>query len=214
MIMGSTRSLREKYALICTVCLVLATTSTLAELPFESGEPPLVIIDMHTHIFNGHDLPLSGILSARGAPLNIARHLAKLLNAWTQNDITVPLLRSDAFPRAMALNTESIREEAANELASTTPAGTGDSLFAPLTVQEREELLEFVGEQDVRYGTTRSPGPGEEVAAPADDVARSPAIPTDRPDELEVVAAALAKIGFPPSEEAESNARETDEIDD
>ena len=53
--------------------LAVSTGSLLvAAIPASGGWPEVKVIDMHTHVFNARDLPLTGILNAMGAPRPLA----------------------------------------------------------------------------------------------------------------------------------------------
>jgi predicted TIM-barrel fold metal-dependent hydrolase len=141
----------------------------------------MVVIDVHTHVFNAHDLPLEGILNARGAPLGVSGILAKLINSWVApDDLDAPL----PDPAALILTPEAVRRDALVELQSNIPSAPGNSLFASISPQEQSELLEFVGEPNSEATPMVSAPPG----APP------------QPQELEVVARALQKLDFPPGE--------------
>jgi predicted TIM-barrel fold metal-dependent hydrolase len=43
-----------------------------AGIPDENGGEEIKVIDMHTHVFNARDLPLTGVLNALGAPRSVA----------------------------------------------------------------------------------------------------------------------------------------------
>src|SRR6266446_7635669 len=84
------------------IATVLLTSARLnATLPSADGGPPIVVIDVHTHVFNAHDLPLAGILNARGARLGVSEILAKLINAWAAHDDI-----DDPLPDMAALSLE------------------------------------------------------------------------------------------------------------
>jgi hypothetical protein len=172
--------------LIITFAL-LASVPSKATLPAPDGGPPIVVIDMHTHIFNAHDLPLAGILNSKGAPLGVSDVLAKLINSWVvRDDIDGPL--PDAA--TLALEPTAVRRDALKELQTRVPSAPGNDLFAPLSGEERNELLEFVGE----------PPPGVAPAPPS-----QPGAPP-QVQELEIVARALQKLDFPPGELPPPNA--------
>ncbi len=172
------------------IATVLLTSARLnATLPSADGGPPIVVIDVHTHVFNAHDLPLAGILNARGARLGVSEILAKLINAWVAHDDI-----DDPLPDMAALSLEpaAVRRDVLGELRSSVPAGPGNDLFAPLSVEERNELLEFVGEAP----------PGTQVGPPS-----QPGAPP-QVQELEIVARALQKLDFPPPETQSLNTPE------
>jgi predicted TIM-barrel fold metal-dependent hydrolase len=49
-----------------------------------AGEAP-VVIDMHTHVFNAHDLPIGGIIRARAIPLHVLAPVVEFLLACTDD---------------------------------------------------------------------------------------------------------------------------------
>ncbi|HRH96709.1 MAG TPA: amidohydrolase family protein [Prosthecobacter sp.] len=153
-----------------------------AELPGPSGEPPIQVIDVHTHVFNGHDLPLAGLLNALGAPLGVSGALAKVFNAITPtDDLDGPMPDAAFFTAATSQNI-------GNLLLKNAQSNTGDSelesLFSILPPDERDELLEFVG---------KSNEPELNALDDLNGVER----------EVEILARALAMIGFPPSDAVE-----------
>lgn len=50
-----------------------------------AATPPGVVIDVHTHIFNAHDLPIGGIMRAQGVPLSVLGPVVEFLMASTQD---------------------------------------------------------------------------------------------------------------------------------
>lgn len=71
-------------SILACLSLVLASVSYAALEPNKPGQPPLCVIDMHTHLFNARDLPLRGILASRAhIPPPVARAIEKVLWAWT-----------------------------------------------------------------------------------------------------------------------------------
>src|SRR5688572_5243 len=68
--------------------LICGANMMRAELPGEPGQPPVPVIDMHTHVFNSRDLPLAGAIHAmaRGwVTKGIADDLAEAVR-----DLTLP----------------------------------------------------------------------------------------------------------------------------
>lgn len=170
---------------LATACHLVCGPAADAELPGSQGEPPIPVIDMHTHVFNGRDLPLAGILNALGAPLGISNSLAKLLETWTAGeDIDGPMpaisLTSDA--------PESFSRSALSNTRASLDAPAAESLFAPLSSDQRAELLEYVG--------------GDDAGGLSEMSLTSARSETER--EAEIVGLALRKIGFPPGEDEEA----------
>ncbi len=64
----------HKARLLVCGCLVPIVTALVAraEIPASANWPAAKVIDMHTHVFNARDLPLTGILNALGAPRPVA----------------------------------------------------------------------------------------------------------------------------------------------
>lgn len=58
-----------------------------APLSFHAGAatPPAVVIDIHTHIFNAHDIPIGGVMRAQGIPLSVLGPVVEFLMAGTQD---------------------------------------------------------------------------------------------------------------------------------
>ncbi len=172
---------RRCFQIACGLLLAgLDPVPVQAELPGPQGEPAIPVIDMHTHVFNGRDLPLAGILNAFGAPLGVSHSLAKLLNAWTAGDDL-----EDPIPQAASIS-EAPEALWTSALANTRAEMTmpqADSLFAPLSPEEQAGLLEFVGQDE--------PAAAEMALSGAKN---------EREREIEIVALALRKIDFPPGE--------------
>lgn len=173
---------RLGYVQAVTLTGLLLASLGHAELPGPSGEPPIPVVDVHTHVFNGHDLPLAGLLNALGAPLGVSGALAKVFNAITPtDDLDGPMPDAAFF-------TAATRQNVGNILLKNAQSNTGDSelesIFSVLNRDERDELLEFVGQA------------GEQELNALDDF-------KGVEFEVEIVARALAMIGFPPSDAVE-----------
>lgn len=139
--------------------------------PAPGPKPDFTVIDIHTHLFNAHDLPLQGILIARGVPRTVAIALAKALNAWTPPDDFEGQMRSSFAMSSPPDASESLQIKAAGS----------NSLDAILTPEEKAELARYAG-----------------VSPPQDMEALSDQAETNL--DTEMVARALMKADFPPSE--------------
>jgi hypothetical protein len=141
------------------------------------------VIDVHTHAFNAHDLPISGILSAKGVPDDVADSLSKVINWWTSDDSDsrsiVPA--DEASPPKPSDDLSQVTKEirAKSHERSRT---IDDSLLAPLSADQRARLMQFAdtggGARDI----------GARMAKTADE------------SDVETVARALARAGMPPGE--------------
>src|SRR5256885_6106201 len=175
---------------------VLFALSSRAEIPAVDGEGPVPVIDVHTHVFNAHDLPLAGVLNALGVPDRVARSLAKVINRWTApDDLNKP-------PTPLKLFTADI-------VALHSTVAAKNSLSDILTPEERKELADYAG---VVQATPPAPPP---PTSPS-NIPRSPGIPdgtsailpqfrsltqkSDPDEDIGTVAAALRKANFPPTE--------------
>jgi len=139
--------------------------------PSPGPKPDFIVIDIHTHLFNAHDLPLQGIFIARGVPRTVAIALAKALNAWTPPDDFEGQMRSSFAMSSPADASASLQTKAAGS----------NSLDAVLTPKEKSELARYSG-----------------VIPPRDMGALSDQAETNL--DTEMVARALMKADFPPSE--------------
>jgi hypothetical protein len=67
----------------------ITAMAALAELPSNDGGSPVVVIDLHTHVFNARDLPLAGAINAMSrswVSQPVAELLKKALLALTSAD--------------------------------------------------------------------------------------------------------------------------------
>lgn len=151
--------------------------------PSPGPNPEFTVIDIHTHLFNAHDLPLKGIFIARGVPKTVAGALAKALNAWTPDDDLEGQLRSG------------FTMSAPDGAASLQAKASSNSLDEILTPEEREELARYAGLP-----------PPQDVGAPSDEtdldikmVARAAMKadfpPAESPSDVESVGIGSANIG-------------------
>ena len=155
--------------------LIFGAASLYAGLPSHSPSLPedLPVIDVHTHIFNCRDLPLRGILMARGVPLPAAYALEAALVSWTPDEQIILRDPSKVFS-ASGIDRD-----------PSTGAWFG-SRRRVLSADQRNKIADYLGE--------KSPRPSPEVKALLDTQADVEI--TDR----ELVAKALFKAGFPPPE--------------
>ena len=165
-----------------TVSLALTATAA-AELPGAGNEPPVPVIDVHAHVFNGHDLPLAGILNARGVPLGISASLAKVLNALTKTDDLngpIPFSAASAVKSAGAVPMD-VASTLLDRARATAKKPGAAALFDVLDEKERAELLEYAGASG---SATRK---SWLMASPAER-------------DLDILADLLARADFPPGE--------------
>ena len=183
-----TRPLRHRCASFVTAGL-FAAAPVLATVPGHHGSEPVPVIDVHTHVFNGHDLPLQGVLNALGVPLGVSHSLAKLLNTLTSSDDFdgSPLISPGPLAEA---SLEDTRSKAANALVNRAKENLAspatESLLSVLSQEERNELLEYVGQGRLALAST---------ALPKDFATLS-----QKEQDLEIIVQALAKANFPPGE--------------
>lgn len=57
-----------------------------AAIPAKGDWPEVKVIDMHTHVFNARDLPLTGVLNALGAPRAVAAVVAEAILVSMKDD--------------------------------------------------------------------------------------------------------------------------------
>jgi predicted TIM-barrel fold metal-dependent hydrolase len=145
---------------------------------------PIPVIDVHTHVFNAHDLPLKGILGALGAPDGVDQVLADVVDQWTPSDDidrTREVERPDTAPVAGNLTEVAAKVRSASVSRSR-------ALNEPLLTAEQKRVLnQYVNtsRELVQINTAKTP---DESA-------------------VELVAKALAQANFPPSDSAGENAR-------
>lgn len=107
-------------ALLCCVLMAaLIPLAAQAEIEEKDGWPAVKVIDMHTHVFNARDLPLTGILNALGAP----RHVAVVV--------------AEALLISMPEDDEPLQEMSLLEIERPT--------IQPLSEPQRNVLLDYVG---------------------------------------------------------------------
>lgn len=161
----------------------------VATSPFAIGcchvsRPPddaisVTVVDVHTHVFNARDLPLAGILNAKGVPMGVATTLAKILDWWTPSDDRNGAPMAEIEVRAPA--TSDLGQVAASIRAKVTSNRNAlaiGSLFPSMTGVERSDLLAYAGV---------TPQQQFRIAAENDQF------------EVMVVAKALKRAQFPPS---------------
>ena len=153
---------------------ILLAACTLPDKGSPSPDPGFPIIDIHTHLFNAHDLPLRGILLSRGVPPTTARALAKVLNHWTPPD------QLDGTLKSLSAATDSVDTTRALEARVT---DRSNSLDAILTPEEKAALRSYTGVVEA---------PGLKMLSEPQQADR----------DIEMVAQALANADFPPAEES------------
>ena len=85
-ILGKTSPLNYLAAGLLLLLSALGGRLAKAELPAVNGLGAVKVIDVHTHIFNARDLPLTGTLEALGAPHSVAVIIRKSVVAATPSD--------------------------------------------------------------------------------------------------------------------------------
>jgi predicted TIM-barrel fold metal-dependent hydrolase len=110
---------RTRVLLLAHGLAAIAPLVIEAAIPPTDGSPEVKVIDMHTHIFNARDLPLRGILEARGAPVPVAVILATIL---------LGSMKDQGTPRYDLSIEEMVRPD-----------------VGKLSESDREILLEYVG---------------------------------------------------------------------
>jgi predicted TIM-barrel fold metal-dependent hydrolase len=170
----------RKWAGICFASLTQALSLSNAELPGLDGGKSVPVIDVHTHVFNAHDLPLSGILNARKVPLGVSGSLAKILNAWTKTE-RIEEVTSESAP--LAPESWGTTARIMRNLAESTSTQEQGDLLSVLTQNEKDELFEFAASLDGPEGAERAMSPASEGSQ----------------RDLDIVVKVLEGIGFPPA---------------
>ncbi len=191
-------------ALALAAGILLPAVTPAAVPSLYQGGPEVPVVDVHTHVFNAHDLPMAGILNALNVPMPVNHALAKVLNNLTPpDDLKGPVPPrpepGDGIQPASAQPADAtLRDETAATLlrnaAAKPNAPASNSLFSVLSQEEREQLLEYVG----RPTPEASPTPAT-AATPNGALQPLSTLPQDEQD-LEILAMALEKANFPPGE--------------
>lgn len=198
-----------------SISIILTVTSSAAVPSLYQGGADVPVVDMHTHVFNAHDLPLAGVLNALDVPLPVNHGLAKVLNNLTPfDDIKGPVpprpeLSSGIGPAsvepALAVQRKAIATALLQNAAAKPNAPATSSLLSVLSQEEREQLLEYVG----RPGPDAASPPA--TAAFADGSLQPLSTLPQEEQDLEILAMALEKANFPPGDcEADYGIQPTD----
>lgn len=78
--------------LVVSGFLVAAPLAVHSAIEAANGWPEVKVIDMHTHVFNARDLPLTGVLNAFGAPRAVAAVVAEIILVSMPDDEGAPKL--------------------------------------------------------------------------------------------------------------------------
>jgi predicted TIM-barrel fold metal-dependent hydrolase len=143
-------------------CLLLAANGCTTVTPAPVPNPPPVVIDVHTHLFNAKYLPLRAIFVSRGVPDPASRILEKLLLAICDDShLADPAAR---LPKATAVQEEArrLRERSARAAPSSREAVLREvferhDLNKLLSMDESNTLADYI-RKDLKTGPPREAG--------------------------------------------------------
>ncbi|MGC3956994.1 MAG: amidohydrolase family protein [Verrucomicrobiota bacterium] len=155
-----------------------------AELPATDSGPPVPVIDMHTHVFNSRDLPLSGAIQAMAAGW-VKKPVANLLREAFLT-LTAPDDLDGPFPPPAKVEGNAEDGSAILSVPTTESAATATVAPRVLTSPQRDQLRAIAGMKPTK-GINVMESKAQAVA--------------DR----QLLAQALRNVGFPPQESGETS---------